>query len=219
MKILLLGPPGAGKGTQARFIGEHFNIPQIATGDMLRSAVKEGSDLGLKVKAVMDAGKLVSDDLMIALVKKRILEDDCRDGFLLDGFPRTIPQAEAMNDADILLDDVIEIKVPDAVIVDRLSGRRVHPGSGRTYHLTFCPPAVEGIDDETGEPLIQRKDDLAETVLKRLGVYHAQTEQLVNFYRARNEVSGVRFNEIDGEQSVEEVRRVILEKLLAPKEH
>ena len=167
MKILLLGPPGAGKGTQAQFLCEHFGIPQISTGDMLRAATKAGTELGMQVKKVMDSGHLVSDDLMITLVKERIAKEDCKNGFLLDGFPRTIPQAEAMNKAGVILDFVVEIQVPDQVIIERLSGRRVHPGSGRTYHLQYHPPKAQNTDDETGEPLIQREDDKEETVKKR----------------------------------------------------
>lgn len=182
MKLLLLGAPGAGKGTQAQAICEKYGIPQISTGDMLRAAVKAGTPLGLEAKAIMDAGGLVRDDIIIGLVKERIKEADCAKGFLFDGFPRTIPQAEAMRDAGVNLDFVIEIDVPDAEIIERMSGRRVHVASGRTYHVKFNPPKVAGKDDVTGEDLIQRDDDQEETVKKRLQVYHDQTAQLVGFY-------------------------------------
>jgi adenylate kinase len=183
MRIILLGPPGAGKGTQAQFIMDAFNIPQISTGDMLRAAIKAESELGLKVKEVMSSGALVSDDIIIALVKERISQADCQDGFLFDGFPRTIPQAQAMLDADVHVDTVLEICVDDADIVERLGGRRVHPDSGRVYHVEYNPPKVAGKDDVTGEPLIQREDDLEETIRNRLSVYHDQTEVLVGFYQ------------------------------------
>lgn len=182
MRLILLGAPGAGKGTQATFIKEKFNIPQISTGDMLRAAVKAGSPLGVAAKKVMDAGGLVSDDIIIGLVKDRLTQSDCANGYLFDGFPRTIPQADALKEAGVQLDYVLEIDVPDAAIVERMSGRRVHPGSGRTYHVAFNPPKVAGHDDLTGEPLIQRDDDKEETVAKRLSVYHEQTEVLVNYY-------------------------------------
>ena len=182
MRLILLGPPGAGKGTQAAFIRDAYCIPQISTGDMLRSAVKAGTPLGVAAKQVMDSGALVSDDIIIALVKDRLREADCAAGYLFDGFPRTIPQADAMKDADVRLDYVIEIDVPDAAIVERMSGRRVHVASGRSYHVKFNPPKVTGLDDVTGEPLIQRADDREETVMNRLAVYHAQTEPLVNYY-------------------------------------
>src|SRR5437899_4317190 len=182
MKLILLGPPGAGKGTQANFIREKYGIPQISTGDMLRAAVKAGTPLGLEAKKVMDAGKLVSDDIIIGLVAERLKEADCRRGYLFDGFPRTIPQAEAMKKAGVALDYVLEIDVPDDEIIERMSGRRSHPASGRTYHAKFNPPRVEGKDDVTGEPLIQRDDDREETVLKRLEVYAAQTRPLVEYY-------------------------------------
>jgi len=182
MRVILLGGPGAGKGTQAGFITSKFGIPQISTGDMLRAAVKAGSPLGLAAKKVMDAGQLVPDDLIINLVKDRIREPDCTQGFLFDGFPRTIPQAEAMRDAGVAIDCVVEIDVPDNEIIRRMSGRRVHLASGRTYHVAFNPPKVAGKDDVTGEDLIQRDDDKEETVRKRLQVYHAQTEPLVHFY-------------------------------------
>jgi adenylate kinase len=182
MRLILLGPPGAGKGTQANFIKEKFDIPQISTGDMLRAAVKAGTPLGIEAKKVMDAGGLVSDDIIIGLVKDRLLQDDCKAGYMFDGFPRTIPQADAMKDAGVALDFVIEIDVPDADIIERMSGRRVHMASGRTYHLKYNPPKVAGKDDVTGEDLIQRDDDTEETVRKRLEVYHAQTKPLVDYY-------------------------------------
>ncbi len=182
MRLILLGPPGAGKGTQAAFICRKFGIPQISTGDMLRAAVKAGTPLGLEAKKVMDAGALVGDDIIIGLVKERIAQPDCANGFLFDGFPRTIPQADAMKAAGVKLDAVLEIDVPDVSIVERMSGRRVHQPSGRTYHVKFNPPQVAGKDDVTGEDLIQRVDDLEETVRKRLEVYHSQTRPLVEYY-------------------------------------
>ena len=183
MRIILLGPPGAGKGTQAQFIMDAFNIPQISTGDMLRAAIKAESELGLKVKEVMSSGALVSDDIIIALVKERISQADCQDGCLFDGFPRTIPQAQAMLDAGVHVDTVLEICVDDAAIVDRLGGRRVHPDSGRVYHVEYNPPKKAGKDDVTGEALIQREDDFEATIRNRLSVYHDQTEVLVGFYQ------------------------------------
>ncbi len=182
MRLILLGAPGAGKGTQANYIKEKFNIPQIFTGDMLRAAVKAGTPLGLEAKKVMDAGGLVSDDIIIGLVKDRLKQADCANGYLFDGFPRTIPQADAMKDAGVHIDYVLEIDVPDEAIVDRMSGRRVHPASGRSYHVKFNPPKIEGKDGETGEDLIQRDDDKEETVKKRLAVYHDQTKVLVGYY-------------------------------------
>jgi adenylate kinase len=182
MRLILLGPPGAGKGTQAAYIKEKFRIPQISTGDMLRAAVKAGTPLGVAAKKVMDSGGLVSDDIIIGLVKDRLAEPDCRDGYLFDGFPRTIPQADAMKAAGVAIDFVLEIDVPDTEIIERMSGRRVHVGSGRTYHVRFNPPKVAGCDDITGEPLIQRDDDREDTVRKRLEVYHAQTSVLVGYY-------------------------------------
>ena len=182
MRLILLGAPGAGKGTQAGFIKEKFNIPQISTGDMLRAAVKAGTPLGLAAKKIMDEGGLVSDDIIIGLVKDRLKEPDCAKGYLFDGFPRTIPQADAMKDAGVAIDYVLEIDVPDEAIIERMSGRRVHPTSGRTYHVKFNPPKAEGRDDVTGEELIQRDDDKEETVKKRLSVYHDQTEVLVDYY-------------------------------------
>ena len=182
MKLILLGAPGAGKGTQANYIHERFGIPQISTGDMLRAAVKAGTSLGMVAKKIMDAGGLVSDEIIIDLVKDRIKQKDCATGFLLDGFPRTIPQAEAMRQAGVQIDNVVEIDVADSEIIQRMSGRRVHPASGRTYHVVFNPPKVAGKDDNTGEELIQRPDDAEETVRKRLEVYHKQTKPLVNYY-------------------------------------
>ena len=182
MRLILIGPPGAGKGTQAAYIKEHFNIPQISTGDMLRAAVKAGTELGKAAKVIMDQGGLVSDDIIIGLVKERLAKPDCEKGFLFDGFPRTIPQAQALLDAGIPLDFVLEISVPDAEIVERMSGRRVDPVSGRTYHIKYNPPKVEGKDDVTGDPLIQRDDDKEDVVRHRLEVYHNQTEALVKFY-------------------------------------
>ncbi|MEK9654562.1 MAG: adenylate kinase [Halieaceae bacterium] len=183
MRIILLGPPGAGKGTQAQFICQRFAIPQISTGDMLRAAVAAGTELGRQAKAIMDDGGLVSDDIIIALVKERLTEADCAQGCLFDGFPRTIVQAQAMIDEQIAIDHVLEIAVSDEEIIKRLSGRRVHPGSGRVYHIDHNPPVQAGRDDETGEALVQRDDDLEETVRKRLGVYHEQTRPLVDFYQ------------------------------------
>jgi adenylate kinase len=182
MRIILLGAPGAGKGTQATFIKEHFNIPQISTGDMLRAAVKAGTPLGLEAKGHMDSGGLVPDAVIIGLVSERIKDADCKNGFLFDGFPRTIPQADAMKSAGVMIDYVVEIDVPDSAIVERMSGRRSHPASGRTYHVKFNPPKVAGKDDITGEDLVQREDDKEETVKKRLEVYHSQTKPLVDYY-------------------------------------
>jgi len=192
MRLILLGAPGAGKGTQATFIKEKFNIPQISTGDMLRAAVKAGTQLGLEAKKFMDAGGLVPDEVIIGLVKERIKDADCANGFLFDGFPRTIPQAEAMKNAGVAIDYVVEIDVPDEAIVERMSGRRSHPASGRTYHIKFNAPKVAGKDDVTGEELVQRDDDKEEVVLKRLQVYHDQTEQLIGYYSdwAKSGVSG-----------------------------
>ncbi|HEX9179723.1 MAG TPA: adenylate kinase [Burkholderiales bacterium] len=209
MKVILLGGPGAGKGTQAAFITKRFGIPQISTGDMLRAAVKAGTSVGLAAKKVMDAGQLVPDDIIIALVKDRIREPDCAKGFLFDGFPRTIPQAEAMKDAGVEIDRVVEIDVADDEIIRRMSGRRVHLASGRTYHVAFNPPKVAGKDDVTGEDLIQRDDDKEETVRKRLVVYHAQTEPLVAFYSqwsASGDKRAPKCMKVSGIGSVEQIR-------------
>jgi adenylate kinase len=209
MKLILLGAPGAGKGTQATFISKKFGIPQISTGDMLRAAVKAGTPLGIEAKKIMDAGGLVRDDLIIGLVKERLKEPDCQSGYMFDGFPRTIPQADAMKEAGVAIDFVLEIDVPDAEIVGRMSGRRVHVASGRTYHVKFNPPKVEGKDDVTGEPLIQRDDDREETVLKRLDVYHQQTEALVGYYGkwAESGAAGApKYRKVSGMGKVEDVR-------------
>ena len=215
MRVILLGAPGAGKGTQARFITEKFGIPQISTGDMLRAAVKAGSPLGLKVKGVMDSGGLVSDDIIIDLIKERITQADCANGFLFDGFPRTIPQAEAVNDAGVKLDAIVEIKVPDECIIERMSGRRIHLASGRTYHVHFNPPKIEGKDDVTGDPLIHREDDREETVRKRLAEYHKMTAVLSEFYQnmAASSDNTPEFIIVDGMQDIEKVTSDILEKL------
>lgn len=213
MRIVLLGAPGAGKGTQAQFITHHYGIPQISTGDMLRAAVKAESKLGLQVKAVMDSGALVSDDIIIALVKERIQQDDCKAGFLFDGFPRTIPQAEAMQKAAVTIDKVVEIVVADEDIVNRLGGRRVHPDSGRIYHLVYSPPKKEGVDDETGEALVQREDDQEATVRNRLTVYHDQTEPLVEFYKNLAGESAPEYHSVKGIGSPEDIRDAILAEL------
>ncbi|MBL8330957.1 MAG: adenylate kinase [Rubrivivax sp.] len=208
MRLILLGPPGAGKGTQATQICQKYGIPQISTGDMLRAAVKAGTPLGVAAKKVMDAGGLVSDDIIIGLVKERIAQPDCTNGFLFDGFPRTLPQADAMKAAGVKLDVVLEIDVPDASIVERMSGRRAHLPSGRTYHVKFNPPKVEGQDDVTGEPLIQRDDDKEETVLKRLAVYQSQTRPLVDYYSAwaaTGDAAAPRYARIAGLGTVEEI--------------
>ena len=216
MRLILLGGPGAGKGTQANYIKERYQIPQISTGDMLRAAVKAGTELGKKAKAVMDAGGLVPDDVIIGLVKERIKEPDCQKGFLFDGFPRTIPQADAMKAAGVAIDAVVDIDVPDEEIIKRMSGRRVHLSSGRTYHLVFNPPKVEGKDDVTGEPLIQRDDDKEETVRKRLEVYHAQTEPLIGYYRnweASGDVAAPKYIKIEGVGKVDGIRDAIFSAL------
>ena len=209
MRLILLGGPGAGKGTQANFIKDKYQIPQISTGDMLRAAIKAGSDLGKKAKGYMDSGGLVPDEVIIGLVKERIKEADCQKGFLFDGFPRTIPQADAMKDAGVALDGVVDINVPDSEIIKRMSGRRVHLASGRTYHITFNPPKEDGKDDVTGEALIQRDDDQEDTVRNRLDVYHAQTEPLIDYYKNwenSGESAAPKYIRIEGVGKVEEIR-------------
>lgn len=206
MRIILLGSPGSGKGTQAKFITEHFGIPQISTGDMLRAAVAAGTPMGAQAKKVMESGALVSDDIILGLIRERIAQPDCQPGFLLDGFPRTIKQADGLAAMHIELDWVIEIRVDDETIVERMSGRRIHPGSGRTYHTVFNPPRVPDRDDVTGEPLIQRSDDAEETVRKRLSVYHEQTAPLVRFYADQAASGAVRFASIDGVGTLDEIR-------------
>jgi adenylate kinase len=216
MRIILLGAPGAGKGTQAQFLTKKFNIPQISTGDMLRAAIKEGSELGKAAKAAMDAGQLVSDDIIIGLVKERIAQEDCKNGYLLDGFPRTLPQADAVTNAGIEIDAVIEIDVADEEIVKRMSGRRAHLASGRTYHIVYNPPKVEGKDDLTGEDLVQRDDDKEEVVLDRLKVYHEQTEPLIDYYKeqaAKN--PNIKYIKVDGTKDIKEVQEEILSQLQA----
>lgn len=216
MRIILLGAPGAGKGTQAKAICEKYDIPQISTGDMLRAAVKAGTPLGLKVKEVMASGGLVSDETIIALIKERITEDDCKNGFLFDGFPRTIPQADALKDGGIPVDHVIDIDVADETIIERLSGRRVHEASGRVYHIKYNPPKQDGKDDETGEPLVQRQDDTEETVKKRLEVYHNQTEPLVSYYKnwsMEDPSNAPAYHYIEGVGSVDEIRDKIFASL------
>jgi adenylate kinase len=218
MRLILLGAPGAGKGTQASFVCKHFGIPQISTGDMLRAAVKAGTPLGIAAKQVMDAGQLVSDEIIIGLVKERLTQADCTHGFLFDGFPRTIAQAQAMKDAGVKLDVVLEIDVPFESIIERMSGRRSHPASGRTYHVKFNPPKVEGLDDVTGEPLVQREDDKAETVQKRLDVYSAQTRPLVDYYSkwAANEPDAApRYRKIDGLGDVSDITARVMSSLSA----
>jgi len=209
MRLILLGPPGAGKGTQAKYIVERFGIPQISTGDMLRAAVKAGTPLGIAAKKVMDAGQLVSDEIIIGLVKERLKQPDCANGYLFDGFPRTIPQADAMKDAGVALDCVLEIDVADGEIIERMSGRRVHPASGRTYHVKFNPPKVAGKDDATGEDLVQRDDDREEVVRKRLEVYRAQTLPLVEYYTkwsASGDARAPKYRRIEGVGPVESIR-------------
>jgi len=218
MRLILLGAPGAGKGTQATFICQKYGIPQISTGDMLRAAVKAGTPLGLQAKAVMESGGLVSDDLIINLVKERIAQPDCAKGFLFDGFPRTIPQADAMKAAGVKLDFVLEIDVPFDAIIERMSGRRSHPASGRTYHVKFNPPKVQGVDDVTGEPLIQREDDKEETVRKRLDVYSAQTRPLVDYYSSwakSDPAAAPKYRAISGIGSVDEITSRAMQALSA----
>jgi adenylate kinase len=216
MRLILLGAPGAGKGTQAQYICERYGIPQISTGDMLRAAVKAGTPLGIEAKKVMDAGGLVSDDIILGLIKERLQQPDCAKGFLFDGFPRTIPQAQALKDQGVKLDFVVEVDVPDGEIIKRMSGRRVHPGSGRTYHVVFNPPRIEGKDDLTDEPLIQRDDDKEETVRKRLDVYHSQTKPLVEFYSKwaeSGDADAPRYVKVEGVGSVTEIRDEIFKAL------
>lgn len=215
MRIILLGAPGAGKGTQAQILKDKFNIPQISTGDMLRAAIKANTKLGLEAKQFMDSGALVPDQLIIELVKERIQDEDCKQGFLLDGFPRTIPQAEAMKQASISIDIVIEIDVPDNVIVDRLSGRRTHLASGRIYHIQNNPPKIQDKDDITGEPLVQRDDDKKETILKRLDVYHSQTKPLVDYYSkwAASENERLRYIKINGLGDVKDIQKTIFDQI------
>ena len=218
MRVILLGAPGAGKGTQAQFIKEQFNIPQISTGDMLRAAVKAGTPLGLEAKKVMDAGGLVSDDIILGLVKERISEDDCANGFLFDGFPRTIPQAQALVEQGVDIDFVVEIDVDDEEIIERLSGRRVHPSSGRVYHVKYNPPKEADKDDETGEELVQRDDDKEETVRKRLEVYQSQTRPLVDFYQdlaKKDDAKAPGYVRVAGVGSVDDIRNRVLEALQA----
>ena len=206
MRLILLGAPGVGKGTQAQFITEAYGIPQISTGDMLRQAIAAETPLGLEVKGVMDRGELVTDEIIVNLVKERLAQPDCEKGFLFDGFPRTIPQAEAVDKAGIALDHVVEIQADEAEIIRRLSGRRVHPGSGRTYHTVYQPPQQEGIDDETGEALVQRDDDQEETVRERLRVYQEQTAPLVSFYQNVAATTSVRYSAVDGTGSTDDIR-------------
>lgn len=213
MRIILLGAPGAGKGTQAQFLMAKFGIPQISTGDMLRAAIKAGTELGKKAKEVMDAGQLVSDDLIIGLVKERIAQDDCKGGFLLDGFPRTIPQADAMKENGVAVDSVVEFDVDDEVIVERMAGRRVHSGSGRVYHIVYNPPKVEGKDDETGEDLSIRPDDEEATVRKRLAIYHEQTKPLVEYYQAEANANNCKYLTLDGTKPVEAVSAMLSAEL------
>lgn len=213
MRIILLGAPGAGKGTQAQFICEKYSIPQISTGDMLRAAVKAGTELGKQVEEIMQTGGLVSDELIISLVKERISEADCANGCLFDGFPRTIPQAEAMIEAGVDIDYVVEIDVEDEEIVKRMSGRRVHPGSGRTYHVIYNPPSVEGKDNETGEDLIQREDDAEETVRKRLGIYHDQTAPLVGFYKGLTDANAPKYAHIPGVGTLDDIRDAVFKAI------
>lgn len=214
MKFILLGAPGAGKGTQAQFLTKQFNIPQISTGDMLRAAIKAGTELGKQAKAAIDAGQLVTDEIIIGMVKERIAEPDCANGFLLDGFPRTVPQADAVAEAGVEIDAVIEIDVPDEEIVNRMSGRRAHLASGRTYHIVYNPPKVEGKDDQTGEDLVQRDDDMPDVVKDRLAVYHEQTAPLINYYTdvaAKN--PALKYIKVDGTQPIDKVEAEIIASL------
>ena len=213
MKIILLGPPGAGKGTQANIIKQHFNIPQISTGDMLRAAVKAGTPLGKKAKKIMDAGELVSDEIILGLVKERITDDDCANGYLFDGFPRTIAQAEGMQSSGIGIDAVVELQLDDAEIIKRMSGRRIHPASGRSYHVVFNPPRVENRDDETGEPLVQREDDREDTVRKRLEVYHTQTAPLIRYYSDKAAEGSVKYLPVNGADDVNAISETIIKQL------
>lgn len=215
MKIILLGPPGAGKGTQANIIKHTFGIPQISTGDMLRAAVKAGTPLGKQAKKVMDAGELVSDDLILGLVKERIAKDDCKNGYLFDGFPRTIAQAEGMRAEGIGIDVVVELQLADSEIIRRMSGRRIHPDSGRSYHVVFNPPKVENTDDETGEPLAQRDDDKEETVRKRLEIYHNQTAPLIKYYSDLVDQGSIRYVRINGAGDVNEICKTVIDQLKA----
>jgi len=216
MRLILLGPPGAGKGTQAAFIIEHYGIPQISTGDMLRAAVKAGTPLGVAAKKIMDAGGLVSDDIIIGLVKDRLQQADCQTGYLFDGFPRTIPQADALKHAKVELDFVVEIAVPEEDIIERISGRRVHPASGRNYHVRFNPPKVAGHDDLTGEPLVQRDDDKEQTVRHRLQVYRDQTRPLVDYYSAwaSTDANAPRYRKVQGVGSVDDIKHKIFTTLV-----
>ena len=214
MRIILLGAPGAGKGTQAQFLTKKYNIPQISTGDMLRAAIKAGTNMGKMAKAAMDAGQLVTDEIIIGLVKDRIAEDDCNNGYLLDGFPRTLPQADALASAGIAIDAVIEIDVPDSEIVTRMAGRRAHLASGRTYHLVYNPPKVEGKDDATGEDLVQRDDDKEEVVLDRLKVYHNLTQPLIGYYKDQaSQIENLTYITVDGTAHISEVETAITSQL------
>jgi adenylate kinase len=214
MRIILLGAPGAGKGTQAQFLTKKYNIPQISTGDMLRAAIKAGTEMGKMAKAAMDAGQLVTDEIIIGLVKDRIAEDDCKNGYLLDGFPRTLSQADAVTNAGIAIDAVIEIDVPDSEIVSRMSGRRAHLASGRTYHLVYNPPKVEGKDDETGEDLVQRDDDKESVVIDRLKVYHELTSPLIGYYKEQaSKNSSIKYITVDGTAHIDEVETAIVSGL------
>lgn len=213
MKLILLGPPGAGKGTQAQFICERYAIPQISTGDMLRNAIAAATPLGQRVQAIMRAGKLVDDATVVQLVKERVAEPDCGNGFLFDGFPRTVPQAEAVLEADIAIDHVLEIRVPDELILERLSGRRVHEASGRIYHVVYDPPKQPGVDDETGEPLVQRNDDQEDTVRDRLRIYQDQTRPLIGFYQQLTGSKSVQYSIVDGSNRVDDVQKEIAQAL------